>query len=120
MAMVSKSSDKPKFPPMGVSGIGSQEKKSQISMIEKDEDIFNNEEDDSVILAESRNFSQVSSSVPGLNIFSNKFGLGGPKKMGGAAATPQPPIFVYGTIKYDLSTLDINCVSVDIDLKSDI
>ena len=43
-------------------------------MIEKDEDIFNNEEDDSVILAESRNFSQVSSSVPGLNIFSNKFG----------------------------------------------
>jgi hypothetical protein len=65
MAMVSKSSDKPKFPPMGVSGSGSQEKKSQISMIE---------EDDSVILAESRNFSQVSSSVPGLNIFSNKFG----------------------------------------------
>lgn len=29
-------------------------------------------------------------------------------------------MFVYGTIKYDLSTLDINCVSLDIDLKSDI
>ena len=82
--------------------------------------MFNNDEDDSVILAQSRNFSQVSSSVPGLNIFANQLGLGGPTKMGGAAVTPQPPMFVYGTIKYDLSTLDINCVSLDIELKGDI
>jgi hypothetical protein len=40
--------------------------------------------------------------------------------MGVAAATPHPSMFVYGTIKYDLSTLDNNCVSLEIDLKSDI
>lgn len=89
MAMISKSSEKPKFQPMGISAFNSQDKKSQISIIERgDEDMFNNDEEDSVILAQSRNFSQVSSSVPGLNIFANQLGLGGQTKIGGAAATP--------------------------------